>query len=273
MMAGAMRALPRRLRPLLLFVPSVVLGLLGGVWLTFRPLRLEAAAGVPTVLLAAAALLVTLLGSGWLLERSLPSFRHAGRLLERALQGLRLNLPLSLGLALTTAFAEELFFRGALLGLIGVWPQALLFGLLHPATRRGWSYTAFTFVAGLAFGYATVWTGSLWAAILAHFVINLQGFLEIRSRQRRWRRRFGHPPVPAAAAAATAPSRQAERSPPDTAPSLAPAAPPNPHDGSVPPPAGDDATSMPETAADEAEAASPGTPGSAAPPLREPPAL
>ena len=187
-------------RPLLLFAPSLLLGLIGALWLRFRPLDLEAAAGPLVVLLAAGALAGALLGGAWLLERTLPSFRHAGRLLERALLGLRLNLLLSVALALATAVSEELFFRGALLGLIGVWPQALLFGLLHPATRRGWSYTVFTFVAGLAFGYVTLWTGSLWAAMLAHFVINLQGFLELRSRHRR-----PIPPTPPGPGAGAAP--------------------------------------------------------------------
>jgi membrane protease YdiL (CAAX protease family) len=236
MMAGPMRRIPRPLRPLLLFLPSLALGLLGGVWLLFRPLRLEAQAGPLTVLLAAGALLLALLGAGWLLERTLPSFRHAGKLLERALQGLTITLPLALGLALATALAEELFFRGALLGLIGVWPQALLFGLLHPATRRGWSYTLFTFVAGLAFGYATLWTGSLWAAILAHFVINLQGFLEIRSRQLRRRARW----ATYAAGVERTPVRATQTPSAVTAPSV--------------------------------NGASPGTAGSAEPPLREPPA-
>ena len=94
---------------------------------------------------------------------------------------------LAFGLAAATSLSEELFFRGALLPLVGVWGQALLFGLLHPAPLKGWSYTAYTFIAGLAFGYATLLTGSLWAALLAHFVINLQGFLEVRRLQRKRR--------------------------------------------------------------------------------------
>ncbi|MGL4608821.1 MAG: lysostaphin resistance A-like protein [Trueperaceae bacterium] len=86
--------------------------------------------------------------------------------------------------------AEEIFFRDALMPLIGVWGQALVFGLLHPMPRKAWVYTAFTFIAGVCFGYATLWTGSLLPAIAAHFAINFQGFLELRKKQRQTSRQF-----------------------------------------------------------------------------------
>ena len=185
--------LRRKATRYLVFAPSLLFGLLGALWLLFRPLRLEADAGPFTVLLVAAALILGLLGGAWGLEKLLPSFRFASKLLERALANFPISLPFAFALAAATALSEELFFRGALLPLIGVWGQALVFGLLHPAPLKGWSYTAYTFVAGLAFGYATLLTGSLWAAMLAHFVINLQGFLEVRRLQREKRRRFLNP--------------------------------------------------------------------------------
>ena len=169
----------------LLFAPSFVIGLIGAVWLYFRPFPYETKVSITGGLLATALLVASLLGSAWLLEKTLPSFRFASKLMERALSRIPLNLPLIFLLAVASSVAEELFFRGALLPLIGVFGQALLFGLLHPATRKGWSYTAYTFVAGLAFGYATLLTGTLWPAILAHFIINFQGFWEVRQKKRR----------------------------------------------------------------------------------------
>lgn len=181
---------------LLLFAPSLLTGLLGGAWLLWRPLTLAADADLLTVLLTAAILAGGLLGGAWLLEKRLPSFRTASKLLERALSRLPISLPLALILAALTSVSEELFFRGALLSLFGaspfgVWGQALVFGLMHPAPLRGWSYTLYTFVAGLAFGYATLLTGSLWAAMIAHFAVNLQGFLEVRRLQRQRDKRLG----------------------------------------------------------------------------------
>ena len=180
----------KRRRRLLIFAPSLLTGLLGGAWLLWRPLELAADAGLLTTLLTAAGLAAGLLGGGWLLDRLLPSFRTASKLLERALSRLNVSLPLAFAFAALTSVSEELFFRGALLsllgaGTLGLWGQALVFGLMHPAPLKAWSYTVYTFVAGLAFGYATLLTGSLWAAIAAHFVVNLQGFLEVRRLQRR----------------------------------------------------------------------------------------
>ena len=146
---------------------------------------MDADAGPVAVASIAFGLALALLGGAWALEKLLPSFRFASHLLERALSRLDLSLPLALMLAALTSVSEELFFRGALLSLIGVWGQALVFGLMHPAPLRGWSYTAYTFVAGLAFGYATLLTGSLWTAIAAHFIVNLQGFLAVRRLQRQ----------------------------------------------------------------------------------------
>ena len=168
----------------LVFLPSLLGGVIGGVWLLFRPLDLGPSAGLGLTLVVAAALIGALLAGAWLCERLLPSFRYASRLLEQALADLQLSVPATVTLAALTAVSEELLFRGALLSWLGVWGQAVLFGLAHPAPRRGWSYTAYTFVAGVLLGYATLLTGQLWASMLAHFVINLQGFAEVRKRSR-----------------------------------------------------------------------------------------
>ncbi|HEX7021907.1 MAG TPA: type II CAAX endopeptidase family protein [Trueperaceae bacterium] len=178
------------MRRFLVFAPSLALGLAGALWLHLRPLELAANAGPGRILGVAVALSMLLWGGAWLLGCLLPSFRTAERLLERAIAALPLSLPLAVALAAATSVSEELFFRGALLSVVGVWGQGLVFGLLHPAPRRAWSYTAYTFMGGVAFGYATLWTGSLWAAMLAHFAINLQGFLEMRAQQRKRRMLF-----------------------------------------------------------------------------------
>jgi uncharacterized protein len=172
-------------RRYIIFLPSLGLGLLGVIWLFFRGFPYQLQTSWLGLLLTAIALVVVLLGAAWLLEKTLPSFRYASLLLEGALSQLRLTLPLAFALAALSSLAEEVFFRGALMPLLGVWGQALLFGLLHPMPRRAWIYMVFTFVAGVCFGYATLLTGSLIPAILAHFVINLQGFLELRNKQRQ----------------------------------------------------------------------------------------
>jgi uncharacterized protein len=171
-------------RRYIIFLPSLGLGLLGAIWLFFRPFPYELQTSWSGLVLTAVGLIIVLLGAAWLLEKTLASFRYASSLLEGALSQFRITLPFAFALAALSSLAEEIFFRGALMPLLGVWGQAFVFGLLHPMPRRAWVYTAFTFVAGLCFGYATLLTGSLIPAILAHFIINLQGFLELRRKQR-----------------------------------------------------------------------------------------
>jgi membrane protease YdiL (CAAX protease family) len=76
-------------------------------------------------------------------------------------------------LAAASAIGEELMFRGALEPWIGLWPQAILFALLH--IGPGWRYlywTAMALVLGVALGLLARLTGDLGGVIVAHFTIN-----------------------------------------------------------------------------------------------------
>ena len=76
-------------------------------------------------------------------------------------------------LALASSIGEELLFRGALLPWLGVWPQALVFALLHVGPgKRFLPWTASAFVLGAAFGELAIHTQSLGGPITAHFAIN-----------------------------------------------------------------------------------------------------
>lgn len=76
-------------------------------------------------------------------------------------------------IAVASAIGEELLFRGALMPLVGVWVQALVFALLHVGPRKQFlPWTASAAVLGLAFGLLARETGSLGAPIVAHFTIN-----------------------------------------------------------------------------------------------------
>lgn len=76
-------------------------------------------------------------------------------------------------LAVTSAIGEELLFRAALMPVIGFWPTAILFGVLHGGfTPRLWTWTAFALGAGVLLGWLTEFTGSLLAATLCHLTVN-----------------------------------------------------------------------------------------------------
>lgn len=105
----------------------------------------------------------------------------------------RWPVPAAVVLALVTPLVEELFFRGAVLGLLArVQPflranviQAALFLLLHLPwwTLSGLSGAAILqrslYIAALGFflGYLRRWTGGLLAPLLVHWANNLGGRL------------------------------------------------------------------------------------------------
>lgn len=173
-------------RRLVLLLPSLTLLVLSalGAWL-WPPPPLEPRWAWPWWLLSGLATALALLGGAALLERLHPGFRATSARIERLVRDLRLRRrDAALG-ALLSGVAEELFFRGWLMGVAGLWVQALVFMLLHPAGRRGWSYTAYTGVAGLVLGALTLASGSLVPAVLAHVAVNLHGLTSASGGARR----------------------------------------------------------------------------------------
>lgn len=168
-----------------LFLPSLAAGLAGAAAMSIWPFpyapRLEL---LPSLLLGAAAGGALLLGAA-ILERTVPSFRWASRATERTIARLRLSRGTAAALAVTTSVGEEVLFRGVLLPALGMVPQALLFGLLHPAGRRGWSYPLYAAATALLLGGLVLFTGRLLPAILAHLVVNATGLMALGERGRR----------------------------------------------------------------------------------------
>jgi membrane protease YdiL (CAAX protease family) len=76
-------------------------------------------------------------------------------------------------LALLSAIGEELLFRGLLQPWMGLWPQALLFGLVHqmPGPSR-WIWVSWALCVGLVLGLLFELTGSLLGPIAAHALVN-----------------------------------------------------------------------------------------------------
>jgi membrane protease YdiL (CAAX protease family) len=81
-------------------------------------------------------------------------------------------------LALASSLGEEIFFRGALMPVAGVWLSSAVFALLHIGPKiRYLPWTAGSFVAGLLFSGLYLWSGDLTGPVVAHFTIN---FLNLR---------------------------------------------------------------------------------------------
>jgi membrane protease YdiL (CAAX protease family) len=118
------------------------------------------------------------LGAGLLLlglwaaaERIFPLARDLEAKLAQALGPL--SGSESLALALLSGFAEELFFRGAVQGTLGLVGATLLFGLLHSGPGKELRlWTVFALLAGGVLGLLMVWRGNLLGPVAGHFLVN-----------------------------------------------------------------------------------------------------
>lgn len=84
-------------------------------------------------------------------------------------------------LALASGLAEELFFRGAMQPVLGLWLTSVIFGAVHIGPKRAllpWSMWAF--VMGLVFGALFELTGVLWGPVFAHVWINARNMAFIQ---------------------------------------------------------------------------------------------
>lgn len=83
-----------------------------------------------------------------------------------------------------TAFGEEFFFRGYLLGVLrnqyGIWVSsaisAVLFGLMHCFSNGSWIQILCAAGVGFALAASRFLTGSLIVPVLVHIFINLTGW-------------------------------------------------------------------------------------------------
>ncbi len=76
-------------------------------------------------------------------------------------------------LALSSGFAEELFFRGAMQPVLGLWLTSLIFGAVHVGPKRVFvAWAMWAFVMGVLLGAIFELTGVLWGSVLAHVWIN-----------------------------------------------------------------------------------------------------
>lgn len=157
--------------------------LLGGVWgpgaaalgwqVTYALPQVALGVGVGLLLAG------SLAGGGWLVVRRWGPQVHDNRLLRAILPRSGREWPGVLLALLPAAALEELLFRSLPLGGLGwlipahwlLWPLAVGFGLLH-WPQGGWGVVGATLAAS-AFGLLFLATGSIWAPLAAHYVMNV----------------------------------------------------------------------------------------------------
>jgi membrane protease YdiL (CAAX protease family) len=105
------------------------------------------------------------------------------RQLHSDLRPVARNLTLSgvLLIALLSSLGEELFFRGFLAPRIGVFAQALIFGMAHQVRGPSrWVWVGWASLVGVCFGFLFLLTGSLVGAIAAHAAVNGYNLIFLR---------------------------------------------------------------------------------------------
>lgn len=86
-------------------------------------------------------------------------------------------------IALVVSVCEELLFRGAIQHGIGPYWTSVLFAAIHIRYLRHWLPTGWVFASSYGLGYIYVQTGTLWAPIVCHFLIDLISGLVIKYRR------------------------------------------------------------------------------------------
>lgn len=81
------------------------------------------------------------------------------------------------------ALCEELLFRGAIQHAFGPYWTSILFAAIHVRYLRHWIPTGWVFASSYGLGFIYLQTGTLWAPILCHFLIDLVSGLVIKFRR------------------------------------------------------------------------------------------
>ncbi|WP_027093684.1 type II CAAX endopeptidase family protein [Cohnella thermotolerans] len=86
-------------------------------------------------------------------------------------------------ICLVVSVCEELLFRGAVQHAIGPYWTSIVFAAIHVRYLRHWIPTGMVFGISYALGWIYLHTGTLWAPIVAHFLVDLIMGLIIRLRR------------------------------------------------------------------------------------------
>jgi membrane protease YdiL (CAAX protease family) len=85
--------------------------------------------------------------------------------------------------AMASSLGEEIFFRGFLQSWWGLFFSSVVFALLHIGPdRRFISWPFLAFGASLLLGSLMVYTGTIWASVIAHGLVNFVNLNHIQAK-------------------------------------------------------------------------------------------
>ncbi|SFF04131.1 hypothetical protein SAMN05216378_4843 [Paenibacillus catalpae] len=168
-----------------LYVTQAITIIIGLIWVLFQrsnPFLLLQFPNSLTFLwwglgLAAAVIVVDLLISRWVPEEAADD----GGINERIFQ----NRPVwhIAVISFVVAVCEEVLFRGAVQHSFGPYWTSIIFAAIHVRYLKHWIPTGLVFSISYGLGWIYIESGTLWAPILAHFLVDLIMGLIIRFRR------------------------------------------------------------------------------------------
>lgn len=117
----------------------------------------------------------------WLIHT--PLLGTARSFFSNLIRDAELRVPDMLFVSLAAGIGEEIFFRAAIQPLLGIWPTAIIFVLLHGYINpRNWRlsiYGVLLIIVSAGLGYLYEYVG-LYASMMAHFIIDFVLFMHFR---------------------------------------------------------------------------------------------
>ncbi|MBW5446674.1 CPBP family intramembrane metalloprotease [Cohnella sp. CFH 77786] len=170
-----------------LYLTQLLTLIIGVVWLFFQgrsPIDLLSWPGNADFALwgaglAACVLLADLAISGWIPDEA----SEDGGVNERIFRT-RPIWHIAL-ISLVVSLCEEILFRGAVQHAIGAYWTSIAFAAIHVRYLRHWIPTGLVFSISYGLGWIQIQTGTIWAPIAAHFLIDLAMGLIIRYRREK----------------------------------------------------------------------------------------
>lgn len=86
-------------------------------------------------------------------------------------------------LCAVVGICEELLFRGAIQHAFGPYWTSIIFAAIHVRYLRHWIPTGMVFAISYGLGWLMTFTGTIWAPIVTHFLVDLTMGIIIRYRR------------------------------------------------------------------------------------------
>lgn len=168
-----------------LYATQAITLIIGLIWIFFQgrnPLNLLQFFDDPIVLLWGAGFAAAVIAADLLISRWVPDeASDDGGVNERLFR----NRPLwhIILMSFIVAVCEEMLFRGAIQHSFGPYWTSIIFAAIHVRYLRHWIPTGLVFSISYGLGWIYIRTGTLWAPIMAHFLIDAVMGLIIRYRR------------------------------------------------------------------------------------------